>query len=146
MMKDYYWANSQESFERNGISESSFEKIVTSSYKNNMIYDHYYGIDGENGVTEEDAYNYYKENNIRAEYLAISLKDGEGNLLKSDGKAEMMEMAKDYQKRAEDALKEGGIDAVKAEMDSIREDYSAYVASLTATEEEATGDAARAAV
>lgn len=130
-MKDYYWANSQKIFEKNGISESSFEKIVASSYKSELIFEHMYGIDGTEGVTEQEVYDYYKDNNIRCEYLALALKDGEGNLLKSDGKAEIMEMAEDYQARAEAALKSGGVEAVMEEMTAIREDYADYTASLT---------------
>ncbi len=99
MMKEYYWNNSKEMFEKNGISEASFDKIVTSSYKSDEIFAYYYGVDGENGVTEEELYDFYKEDNIRCEYLTVSLKDGEGNLLKSDGKAEVMDMVKDYQRQ-----------------------------------------------
>ena len=131
MMKEYYWSANQEVMEKNGISADSFYKVMTSSYKSNEIFKHYYAVGGENGTTEEEAYNYYKENNIRCEYLSMSLKDGEGNLLKSDGKKVIMDMAKDYQKRVEKALKSGGEDAVNLEMAQIREDYQAYVDSLT---------------
>lgn len=136
MMKEYYWNNSKETFEKNGISEASFDKIVTSSYKSDEIFAYYYGVDGENGVTEEELYDFYKEDNIRCEYLTVSLKDGEGNLLKSDGKAEVMDMVKDYQHSLDEALKNGGIDAVKSEMDAIRQDYQIYTESLTASAED----------
>ncbi len=140
MMKDYYWTNSQEMFAKNGISESSYEKIVTSSYKSELIFEHMYGVDGTEGTTEQDVYDYFKDHNIRCEYLEMPLRDGEGNLLKSDGKAEIMEMAKDYQKRAEKALASDGIEGVKAEMAAIREDYANYTASLTATEDDENTD------
>ena len=131
MTMDYYWANSEEMMLKNGVSEDSFRKIVTSTYKNNMLYEHYYGIDGEEGITEQDVYDYYKENNIRCEYLTMDLKDGEGNLLKSDGKKEVMKLAESYKARLEKAKKADGIDGVKAEMDQIRKDYADYVASLS---------------
>ena len=92
MMQEYYWSNSKEMMEKNGISEASFKKIVASSYKSDEIFKYYYSIGGENGTTEDDVYDYYKENSIRAEYISMSLKDGEGNLLKSDGKKEIMDM------------------------------------------------------
>ena len=137
MMKDYYWNSSKEMMEKNGISEASFEKIVTSGYKSDAIYQYYYAVGGQEGVTDEDVYNYYKDNNIRAEYISVSLKDGEGNLLKSDGKKEMMTMIEGYRDRVEDALAEGGVKAAQAEMAEVRKDYQAYVDSLTA---EASGE------
>ena len=139
-MMDYYWSNSQEMMEKNGVSEASFRKIVTSSYKSEQIYEHYYGIGGTEGVTEDDVRTYYLENNIRCEYLALDLKDGEGNLLKSEGKKEIMAMAEDYQKSAEAALKSGGIDGVKEEMDAIRQDYQMYVDALAASTEDADAE------
>ena len=137
MMKDYYWNSSKEMMEKNGISEASFEKIVTSGYKSDAIYQYYYAVGGQEGVTDEDVYNYYKDNNIRAEFISVSLKDGEGNLLKSDGKKKMMTMIEGYRDRVEEALAEGGVKAAQAEMAEVRKDYQAYVDSLTA---EASGE------
>ncbi len=141
-MMSYYWDSSKDSMEKNGISEASFEKIVTSSYKSDKIFQYYYAVGGENGVTDDDVYNYYKDNNIRCEYIAMALKDGEGNLLKSDGKKEIMEIAEGYQKRAEDALAEGGIEAVHTEMNIIREDWAYYQTSVSEAAAGITGDEA----
>ncbi|MCR5718101.1 MAG: hypothetical protein K6F80_03575 [Oscillospiraceae bacterium] len=140
MMKDYYWEYSKDGMIKNGVSEESYSKILESSYKTGKVFEYYYGIGGEKGTTEEQVYDYYKENNIRAEFLEMPLKDGEGNLLKSDGKKEIMALAEDYQKRVEEALKDGGEDAVNAEMKKIREDYQAYQDSLTPTEDETSED------
>lgn len=137
MMKDYYWQSSKDMMEKNGISEASFEKVATSSYKSDAIFKYYYAVGGQEGVTDEDLYNYYKDNTMRAEYLTISLKDGEGNLLKSDGKKEMMEMTEGYRDRLEAALAEGGVKAVQEEMAKIREEYQAYQDSLTADKTDA---------
>ena len=140
MMKDYYWEYSKDGMIKNGVSEDSYSKVLESSYKTSKVFEYYYGIGGEKGTTEEQVYDYYKENNIRAEFLEMPLKDGEGNLLKSDGKKEIMALAEDYQKRVEEALKDGGEDAVNAEMKKIREDYQAYQDSLTPTEDETSED------
>lgn len=136
MMMEYYWSGSQESMERNGISEASFLKVLTSSYKTDAIFEYYYSVGGEKGVTEEELYEYYAENNIRCQYVQFNLTDGEGNMLKSDGKAEMMKMVEGFQKRVEAAYDEGGIEAVMTEMNYVQEDYNYYVTSIS---EEAAG-------
>lgn len=135
-MMAYYWASNQETFEKNGISEASFEKILTSSYKSDALFEYYYGIDGEEGVTEDDLYTYYTEHNIRSQYIRFDLVDGEGNMLKSDGKEQMKDMVEDYQARVEEAYDNGGVDAVMTEMNYVLEDYNYYVTSVS---EEAAG-------
>ena len=79
-MKEYYWASNQETFETNGIREDSFTKILTSSHKSDEVLKYYYGIDGQEGVTEDDLKQYYIDNNIRCQFINMSLKDSEGNL------------------------------------------------------------------
>lgn len=130
-MMDYYWAGYEESMTNNGVSEDSFRKILVSSYKSEEIFDYYYGIDGVEGVTEDQLEEYYLENTIRAQYIEFKLYDGEGNLLKSDGKAEMMDMVEDFQDRVEDALKDGGVEAVMTEMNLVQEEYNAYCTSVS---------------
>ena len=139
-MMSYYW--SPDTMEKNGISEDSFRKIVRSSYKSDAIFEYYYGIGGENGVTEDEITDYYIENNIRAQYVRISLKDSEGNLMKSDDKAKMKKLAEEYQERVEDAYENGGMEAVMTEMDYIQEDYNYYVTSVSEEAAGVTGDEA----
>lgn len=135
-MMAYYWDSNKKTYEKNGISEASFEKILTSSYKSNAVFEYYYGIDGEEGVTEEDLYTYYTENNIRCQYIRFDLTDGEGNMLKSDGKEQMKDMVEGYQERVEEAYDNGGVGAVMTEMNAVLEDYHYYVTSVS---EEAAG-------
>ncbi len=131
VMVEYYWASYQASMEENGVSEDSFKKIMASSYKSEMLFEHYYGIDGVNGVTEDEVKTYYIENNIRTQYVAFNLVDGEGNMLKSEGKEEMMDMVEEYQERVESAYDEGGVEAVMTEMNLVQEDYNAYCTSIS---------------
>ena len=70
--------------------------VLLSGEKRTAIYKAYYGEGGSEGVTDESLRTYYKENNARVEYVKIPLTDGEGNLLKSDGKAKLKEMAEQY--------------------------------------------------
>ena len=139
MMKTYYWDSSKDRMEKNGISEASFDKVLTSSYKSDEIYKYYYAVGGQEGVTDDDVYNYYKDNNMRVEFLTVSLKDGEGNLLKSDGKKEMMTMLEGYRDRIEEALENGGVKAAQEEMAEVRKEYQAYQDSLTADKSDAEG-------
>ncbi|MBP0972968.1 MAG: hypothetical protein J5851_03570 [Oscillospiraceae bacterium] len=139
-MMEYYWGNNQEVMEKNGIGEASFKKIITSSYKSDAIFEYYYGIGGELGVTEQDLYDYYVENNMRVQYTRFKLTDSEGNLMKSEDKAAMKKRVEDYKKRIEDAYAAGGADAAEAEMDAVTSEYNEYLDSLTAagTDEAAT--------
>ena len=141
MMMSYYW--NADSMEPMGVSEDSFKKVVTSTYKSQAVFDHYYGIgEGELGVTEEEVTDYYADEHIRAQFVRMSLTDANGEMLKADGKKDLMDMAEDYSDRVEDALKDGGVDAVMAEMDAIQKDYDAYVEEQTAAAAAATEDAA----
>ena len=133
-MMEYYWASYEETMTANGISQESFKKVMTSSYKSQEIFDYYYAVGGEEGVTEDELKDYYIENNIRAQYVVFDLHDGEGNLLKSDDKAKMKKLVEDYQKRADKAYKSGGAEAVMSEMDAIQEDYALYKESVAAEE------------
>lgn len=143
-MVEYYWASYQESMEDNGVSEDSFTKIMTSSYKSEKIFEYYYGIGGENGVTEEQVKEYYIENNIRTEYVCFELYDGAGNMLKSDGKKDMMDMVEAYKERVESALEEGGVEAVMTEMSIVKDEYSEYCTSIS-EEAAATADGSNSA-
>lgn len=130
-MMEYYWAGYEETMIKNGVSEESFRKVLVSSYKSEEIFDYYYGIDGEKGVTEDQLKEYYLENNIRTQYVAFKLVDGEGNMLKSDGKADMMDMVEEYQDRVSSAYKDGGVEAVMSEMNLVQEEYNAYCTSVS---------------
>lgn len=136
-MIEYYWANYQENLEENGVSEDSFRKILTSSYKSEVIFEHYYGVGGEKGVTDEELRDYFAENTIRCQYVKFDLLDEEENLMKSDEKAEMMKTVKAYETRVQDAFKDGGVDAVMLEMDKVQEEYTASLNPDEEGEEEA---------
>ncbi len=130
-MLEYYWSGYEESMIANGVSEDSFTKIMTSSYKSEVLFDYYFGTEGEFGASEDELKEYYIDNSIRAQYVAFDLHDGEGNLLKSDGKAKIKDMVEEYQERVEDAYKDGGVEAVMSEMNVVQEEYDAYCTSVS---------------
>ncbi len=131
MMVDYYWPSYEEAMLDNGVSEDSFTKVMTSSYKSELLFDHFYGPEGELGASEEEMKEYFLDNNIRAQYIKFQLYDGEGNLLKSEGKKEMMDMVEEYQARVADAHENGGIEAVMTEMNVLQDEYDAYCTSIS---------------
>jgi hypothetical protein len=95
------WESYAAELEKLGIGKSSYLAIVLNSVKRYELFKFYYGKDGPNPVSDDEIKGYLLENNARIDYIPIELKDGAGNLLKSDGKAERLTMAEDYLKRAE---------------------------------------------
>lgn len=98
---DSLWESYGSMYEEMGISENSQILISLNSQKQALLFKHFYGEGGENEIPESDVKAYLTDNNARINYIKMELRDGEGNLLKSDGKAEIMDMAKDYVERAE---------------------------------------------
>lgn len=116
-------------FDETGIGEQSAKDVLTATMKENAIWEAYYGEGGSEGVKEEELYDFYKDNTLRLKYIEMPLKDGAGNLLKADGKAEIEKMAKDYMSRLE---KKADDEAdLMEEFDYLIEEHNAYVTSLS---------------
>ena len=120
------WSYNSALFEKNGIGKESMKQIITSSYKSNHIFKSYYGEGGTEEVLQDTINSYLDENNARVKYIAIQLKDGEGNLFKSADKAKAMERAEDYKERAK-----------TESFDTLIQEYNDYYEKLV---EEATKD------
>lgn len=116
-------------FKKTGIGQQSLEDIMASSYKQEAIWEYYYGEDGEKDIKDEELYDHYAENHLRIKYIEMPLKDGEGNLLKADGKEEIKEMAEDYLTRLD--RKKGNEADLMEEFDFLIDEHSAYVTSLS---------------
>ncbi len=125
---EYYGPN----YENAGISENSQLLIMLNSTKKNKIFDYYYAEGGQDEISEADIRAYLDENNKRINYIKMELKDGEGNLLKSEGKDEIKKMAEDYIKRIK-----GGEDFA-----AVSKEYSDYYDKLTVDAAESTDDGA----
>ena len=125
---EYYGSN----YEDAGISENSQLLIMLNSTKKNKIFDYYYAEGGQDEISEADIRAYLDENNKRINYIKMELKDGEGNLLKSEGKDEIKKMAEDYIERIK-----GGED-----FEAVSKEYSDYYDKLTADAAESTDDGA----
>jgi len=117
-------------YEEIGVSKQSYYDAVLNSQKRIELFDYYYSEGGELAVSDDEIKNYLLENNARIKFIKMPLKDGEGNLLKSEGKAEIKKMAEDYIERAK-----GG-----ESFEAIEDEYNEYYASLAAAASEETAD------
>ena len=125
---EYYGSN----YEDAGISENSQLLIMLNSTKKNKIFDYYYAEGGQDEISAADIKAYLDENNKRINYIKMELKDGEGNLLKSEGKDEIKKMAEDYIERIK-----GGED-----FEAVSKEYSDYYDKFAADAAESTDDGA----
>lgn len=124
---DSMWEYYGSVYEGYGISEDSFLKAYKNTLKADKLFDAVYGEDGDREVPEDDIRVYMLENYALVNYISMNLVDGEGNLLKSDGKAERMDMAKDYVERAKNG----------EDLDELNYEYLAYFDNLVAEAEAA---------
>lgn len=97
---DQLWDGGGEAYYTSmGISRSSYISIYLNNEKRSKLFEHLYSEGGEHGVPDSEVKAFLTENYALINYIDMELKDGEGNLLKSDGKAERMEMAQEYVER-----------------------------------------------
>ncbi|MBR3268489.1 MAG: hypothetical protein IKI58_07165 [Oscillospiraceae bacterium] len=124
-----YMAYYGDFYEKTGIGEQSVKDVITNEFKQNAIWEAYYGDEGSVGVKEEDLKDYYAENHLRIKYMALPLKDGEGNLLKGDDKKQREAMAEDYMNRLNKKL--GDENALMNEFNYLIEEETNYQTSIS---------------
>ncbi len=123
------WSADGEMMEDLGISQTSVEYVTLNSYKRGEIFKFLYGEGGEKEVSEDEIKGYLTDNFARINYIDMILKDAEGNLLKSDGKTEVEEMANGYIERINSG----------EDFNAVLNEYNDYFEELTATPEEGDG-------
>ncbi|MDE6592804.1 MAG: hypothetical protein K2K57_07070 [Oscillospiraceae bacterium] len=126
---DQLWENAEEYYNKMGISKKSYMSIYLNNAKRSKLFEHLFSEEGEYGVPNSDIKSYLDENYALINYIDMELKDGEGNLLKSDGKAERMAMAQEYVER----FKNG------EDFDELNAEYVTYYQDL---QEEAAANSA----
>ena len=129
---DQTWDYAGEYYTKMGISEKSFTSLYLNSQKRDKVFKTIYSEGGEYAVSDDEIKTYLDENYAMINYIAMELKDGSGNLLKSDGKAEIMSMAESYVER----YKNG------EDFDALNAEYTAYYEAEAAAAEEAANAAA----
>jgi len=130
---EQWWEYVSEYFEAIGVSQESYLDVVINGEKKAAIFDYYYGEGGEKEVAEADIKAYLNENFARIKYIDMPLKDGEGNLLKSDGKAEIKSMAEEYIERM--STTDVTFEEISKEYDEY---YNGLIKAATSTETTAT--------
>ena len=129
---DQIWDYAGEYYTKMGISEKSYTSLYLNSQKRDKVFKTIYSEGGEYAVSDDEIKTYLDENYAMINYIAMELKDGSGNLLKSDGKAEMMSMAESYVER----YKNG------EDLDALNAEYTAYYDNLKAAAAEEAANAA----
>ncbi len=124
---DQLWDYGGEYYTEMGISQKSYLSVYLNSEKKNKLFEMLFSEGGEYAVADSEIKAYLDENYAMINYIPMELRDGEGNLLKSDGKAEIMSMAEDYVER----YKNG------EDLDALGAEYTAYYDNLKAEAEAA---------
>ncbi|NLT08084.1 MAG: hypothetical protein GXY08_01050 [Ruminococcus sp.] len=119
-----------ELFSDNGISDDSIKKTCTNTYKQEHLFDHYFGIDREMGCSEDDLKEYFKENTARVKYIAIKMTDADGKALEDDAKRELDTK---IDKWIRDINAETTNEKKLAKMDEVKTEYEEYTAAQTST-------------
>lgn len=142
MLSYYTQGDGGKFYTKNGIGEESLRDVMEIDYKREHVFKHYYGFDGEKGMSESELKKYFNDNYARVEYITIDLKDSDGNLLKGNDKKKLIRLAEDY---AGEVNKEPTEQKKLYKMDEIRDEYQEYkleeaekAAALTATTDSAT--------
>ncbi len=89
-------------FERNGCSDSSLLEIARNTVKADILFEYYYGDDGEEEIPEDDIEEYFLENYIEARLLSMSYTTIVGEEMTDEEREEIDDMAEDYFKRLEE--------------------------------------------
>ena len=128
---DQIWDYAGDYYTSMGVSENSYKSIFLNSSKKQKLFETIYSEGGERAVSDDEIKTYLDENYALINYIDVELKDGEGNLLKSDGKAERMEMLNSYIER----YKNG------EDFDELNAEYVTYYENLKKAAEEAAAAA-----
>ena len=128
-------------FADNGVGEDSLRAVLTNSYKQNAVFKHYYGLDTEDGCTEEELKEYFIDRTARIKYFSVSLTDDAGEPVGADEKHELTKLVDGYIKEINSAKtnekKMAKFDECKAKFDEYTEKKAAEAA---AKEAEANGE------
>lgn len=127
---DQMWDYAGEYFSEMGIAQSSYESIYFNEEKKDKLFEAVYGEGGDHAVADAEIKQYMLDNYVLVDYIEMELKDGAGNLLKSEGKAERMAMAEDYVKRYQ----------AGESFESLNNEYRSYYTALKEEAEKAAAE------
>lgn len=122
---EQYWDYYGDYYTEMGISRESFSAMQLNSTKRDLLFEHLYSEGGEKAVSADEIKAYLSENYALISYVDIELKDEEGNLLKSEGKAERMAAAEAYAERLRSGENESAEENDEADEDTTADDTTA---------------------
>ncbi len=123
-MVSYYWSSYQESYEENGIYETSFRTLLEASSLYEKVFTYYYGEDGIEPISDEELLNYLDSDYLKYKYIELSILDDDGNDLSDEEKAEVYTKAEGYVER---------LNAGEA-IDTLMNEYDLEVGNITEDE------------
>ena len=74
-----------------GVAKSSYKEVMTNGSKSDKIFDYYYGEGGVEEVPRSEIEKYVEENYTLARYFAISLYDGDNELIEDEKELKTLE-------------------------------------------------------
>lgn len=110
-------------FTDNGIGEESIRAILANSYKQNAVFQHYYGIDAEDGCSEEELKQYFIDRTARIKYFSVSLTDDSGEAVSDDEKHELTKLVDSYVKEINSAKTN---EKKMEKFDEVKDKYDEY--------------------
>lgn len=119
------WANSSADLEDIGISKSTLEMAITSSVKEELVFNAYYEVGGVAGTTEEIIEAYFEEEYARIKYMTFNFVESADDAIDATVKSEQLALAQSYLDRAN----------AGEDFDDLIEEYNAYLISIAETEE-----------
>ncbi|HIV10553.1 MAG TPA: hypothetical protein IAD28_02520, partial [Candidatus Faeciplasma avium] len=90
------WDSQKDSMARAGIAKSTLEKAVTSSIKEELVFNAYYEVGGLNGTTEDDIRGYLEDNYVRVKYISIPFADSVDDAVDSERLSNAVAQAQGY--------------------------------------------------
>ncbi len=112
-------------YQPNGTSKESFTKIITSSIKEDLIFNKYYGEGGLEEVAKDTLVDELLDNYADVNYFAMSFAEGEGSVMTTAEIEELKEKAEEYAKRINDG---------DATFNEVKTEYNDEVAKAEAEE------------
>lgn len=119
------WSSSSDHLEELGISKASLEAVITSAYKEDMVFDAYYEIGGIKGTTEETINSYLEDEYARIKFIEFNFAESADDAIDADVKQAQLDLANSYLDRAN----------AGEDMNALITEYSEYLASLEETED-----------
>ena len=99
-MAEQHWAQLQEVYEDNGVSQASYQMRLENTLKQSALFFELYGEGGEREVSDEELTAYYNENYARVNFLSFSKTNSEGENDDPDYLAQRRQEAQGYLDRA----------------------------------------------